>query len=158
MVVELTGSMLIMLSAGAAGIVAAGVMIDAANTYGEYAISNVGVEAWDRFGTSHLVWIYVTMTYPGGPLEFEGDINLCLETRDGGSTCDYSGMMVVTDCASAPGNKTVHDCQSIQQAGSALQIQYEGVVNVGFDAKRGDTLGYIIRGPLHSVSGVVEVR
>ena len=35
---NLIGSTLIMLSAGAVGIVAAGVMIDAANTYGEYAV------------------------------------------------------------------------------------------------------------------------
>lgn len=155
MVVEITGSVLIMVSAVAAALVAATVMYDSAAQYDEYSISNIGIEVWDRFGGgTNLTWAYITLTYPGGHLEIDGDIRLCLEARDETTNeCEYTRKPEVPHCGASK-----HNCSEWGAAGSDIQVQYEGVMDVGFDAERGDMLGYVIYGPGHSYAGVVPVR
>lgn len=134
-----------MVTAIAVSLAISAALIDAANTYDTNAITNLSIQAWDRFDSSHMVWVEVVMTYPGGePLYIDGDISLCL------LGCP-TPKLECTDHAK-------HGCWTKKQAGSALQVRYEGVVDVGFDASRGDALGYVVYGPLHSTSGTVSVQ
>ena len=159
MVVEIAGSTIIMVSAAAAAIIATAAMIEAASTYDTNAITNIGVNVWDRFPAgSHLAWVEVTMTYHGGYLEVAGDIPLCLVPPDGATDCPLSGRPPERRCDDATLNNTRHGCWSSRLAGSALQVRYEGVANVGVDVDRGDPLGYVVSGLLHSSSGMVGVR
>ena len=157
MVVEISGSMILMVSATAAAIIAAAAIIEAANTYDTNAITNFGITAWDRFGHSNLTWVVITMTYPGGPLEVTGDIDLCLVAPDGATTCP-SGESPEPNCEDMGLENRKHGCVEVSPAGSALKVRYEGVVNVGFDVNNGNYLGFVVRGPLHSSSWVVSVR
>ena len=158
MVAELSGSTIIMAIAAAVSLFAAGVILEVTDT-STNTITNISIQAWDRFGSgTDKVWVEVTMTYPGGPLEISGDISLCFVPSDGATRCQITNQAPVWKC-SAPGNRnTNHDCWDIKTAGSANQLRFEGIVDVGFDAERGDPLGYVVSSHLHDSSGTVGVR
>ena len=150
MVVEVAGSTIVMVTASAAAIIAAAAMIEASTTYDVNAVTNLAVYAWDRFGSADIIWVETTMTYPGGPLEISGDIPLCFV-----EPCPLSNMTALPKCTATA---TRHNCTDVRQAGSMIQVRYEGTIDIGFDAKHGDTLGYVVSGPDHTSSGVVGVR
>ena len=157
MVAEVAGSTIVMVSAAAAAVIASAAMIQAAGTYDSNAVANLAVHAWDRFGDSDMVWVEITLTYRGGHLEIAGDIPLCFEPPEGHAVCPLSGRPPLARCTAAALN-AMHGCWHTVQAGSALQVRYEGVVDAGFDAGRGEPLGYVVSGPRHTSSGVVGVR
>lgn len=158
MVAELSGSMVILSSAIGASFLVAAVLVDMANSYDTNVITNISINAWDRFGSSDLVWVEVVMTYPGGPLEISGDINLCFEPATAGGNCEITNLPPKDNCGAAGLNNTKHGCWSVKKSGSANQFRYEGIVNVGFDAERDDPLGYVVSSRLHDKSGTVGVR
>lgn len=159
MVVELSGSVIIMVTAAAVSLLAAGVILETTDTFNTDTITNISIQAWDRFGSgTDLIWAEVTMTYPGGPLEISGDIELCFVPPEGAATCEITNKSPVWLCDAPANNNTRHDCWRIKTAGSANQLRFEGIVDVGFDAKRGDPLGYVVSGHLHDSSGTVGVR
>ena len=147
MVVEVAGSTIVMVSAAAAAIVAAGAMIQAADTYDANAVANLSINVWDRFAGSPLAWAEVTLTYPGGPLEIAGDIRLCMVAPCTAGT-------VIPECTGGQ----LHGCWTSRPAGSSMQMRYEGVVQLPFDAGRGDPLGYVVYSRGHSSAGTVLVR
>lgn len=157
MVAEVAGSTIVMVSAAAAAVMASAAMIQAAGTYDTNAVTNLAIYVWDRFGDSDLAWVETTLTYRGGHLEIAGDIPLCFVPPEGHAVCPLSGEPPLTRCSTLTLN-TRHGCWDATQAGSALQVRYEGVVHIGFDAGRGDPLGYVVSGPRHTSSGVVGVR
>lgn len=158
MVVEISGSTLVVITAVVVSLTVAAAMIQAANTYDTNAVSNVAVNVWDRFPGSNMVWVETTMTYPGGPLEMTGDVEICFEPPEGASACPLSGRTPEKKCDDPSLNNTLHGCWSSKLAGSALLVRYEGALNIGFDVDRGDPLGYMVSSTLHSSSGTVGVR
>lgn len=164
MVVEITGSTIVALTAVAVATIAAGAMIQAAQNYDTNAVTNVNVNVWDRYPlVDDLVWVDVSATYPGGGyLEFAGDINLCLVPDDEATnTCTLSGESPKPRCDDAGRNNTIHGCWSEEPAGSSQRVNYKGVLGVDLDGapvQRDTPLGFVVRGLLHSSSGVVLVR
>lgn len=158
MVAEVAGSTIVMVSAAAAAVIASAAMIQAAGTYDANAVTNMAMHAWDRFGSSNLAWVETTLTYPGGHLEIYGDINLCFVPATAGGKCGMTNLDPVKRCSDPTLKNKRHGCWDAKQAGSAIQVRYEGAVDVGFDAGRGDPLGYVVSGPRHTGSGVVGVR
>lgn len=157
MVVEVAGATIVMVSAAAAAIIASAAMIEAAGTYDVNGVTNLAIYVWDRFGDSDLAWVETTLTYRGGHLEIAGDIPLCFEPPEGHTVCPLSGKPALAKCSASALNAR-HGCWNAIRAGSALQVRYEGAVDIGFDAGRGDPLGYVVSGPRHTGSGVVGVR
>lgn len=160
MVAEISGSMVVVASATAVSLVVAAAIIDTAGTFDNDVITNISVQAWDRFGSSDYVWVEISMTYPGGPLEISGDIELCLVPPEPGVPCENTTEPPAPECgdSSLNLNNTKHNCWEVKRAGSANQLRYEGRMDVGFDAGRGDPLGYVVSSRLHDSSGTVGVR
>lgn len=158
MVAEISGSMVIVVSATAVSLAAAAVIVDTAGTFDTDVITNISVQAWDRFGTSDNVWVEISMTYPGGPLEISGDIDLCFVPPDGETRCPITSQLPETKCDDPSNNNIKHNCWEIRRAGSANQLRYEGIIDVGIDTVRGDPLGYVVSSRLHDSSGAVGVR
>lgn len=158
MVVEISGATIVAISAVVGSVVVAGAMIQAANTYDTNAVSNVAVNVWDRFPSSNLAWVETTMTYPGGPLELTGDVEICFVPPEGVSTCPLSGLAPMQKCTDPGLDNTRHGCWSSKVAGASLLVRYEGQLNLGRDVDRGDPLGFMVSSLLHSSSGTVAVR
>lgn len=159
MVVEVASSTIVVAGATVAAFAAAAVIIATAGIFDAGDISNLSIQVWDRFGSSDIVWVDMSLTYPGGPLEITGDINRCLVPEPGAARCALTNEPPIPMCDAAVSiNNTKHGCLSITQAGSAKRAAYEGVIDIGFDAGRGDPLGYVVVGTRHSISGTVGVR
>lgn len=161
MVVEITGSTIIAITAVAVATLAGAAMIQAAQTYDTNSVSNININVWDRYpGSANLVWVDVSATYPGGGyLEFAGDIELCF-VPDDGATCSLSGGTPLQRCDVGGLNNTRHGCWGEEPAGSGKRVTYQGVLGVdqSIDIQRDAPLGYVVRSLLHSSSGVVLVR
>ena len=142
--------------AAAAAVAAAAVFMGMVSSYDTNAVSNLAVNAWDRFPGSNMVWVEASMTYSGGYLELAGDLDLCFVPPDGAAACPLSGDVPLPRCS--PANGTKFGCWESRPAGPDLQIRYAGPVDVGFDVDRGDPLGYMVAAASHSSSGTVGVR
>ena len=161
MVVEITGSTIVVFTAVAVASLAAAAMIQAAQTYDTNAVTNITIDVWDRFPAgTNLAWVDMSATYPGGGyLEFAGDLNLCFVPDDEATnTCTLSGNTPLPRCDQPGLDNTQHGCWREEVAGSATRVSYEGVVNTGVPVQRDTPLGYVVRGLLHSSAGVVVVR
>lgn len=156
MVVEVTGATIVMVGALAAATAAAAVFVGAAGTYDAGSVSNLAVGVWDRFPGADAVWVDISMTYSGGYLEIAGDLDVCFVPPDGMVSCPLSGDVPVPRCA--PSDSTQFGCWESRPAGPDLQIRYVGPVDVGFNADRGDSLGYMVAATHHSGAGTVGVR
>ena len=112
MVAGVSGSTIIMVSA-AVSLFAAGVILETADTFNADTITNMSMHAWDRFGDSDSVWVEVTMTHPGGPLDISGDIVLCFVPPEGAARCEATNKTAVWRCDVPSNNNTRHDCLSV---------------------------------------------
>ena len=145
-----------MVGALAAATTAAAVIIGAAGVYDTSSVSNLSVGVWDRFPGADTVWAEASMTYSGGYLEIAGDIDICFVPPDGMAVCPLSGNAPAPRCV--PANGTKFGCWESRPAGPDLQIRYAGPVGIGFNADRGDSLGFMVAATHHSSSGTVGVR
>ena len=157
MVAELSGSMVIVSIAIASAFLVGVAILDMADSFDSNTITNVSINVWDRFGASNMVWVEVVMTYPGGPLEISGDINMCF-VPESGTNCTITNKAAIKQCSDPSLQNTKHNCWGIKTVGSANQLRYEGALDIGFDVQRHDPLGYVVSSSLHDKSGTVGVR